>query len=293
MDEYTKKLKLKVEVDKSAVKEAGKTSSSFKESSSAFKEAISKAFASKGLQAASSIKSFFKTTLEIKSIQDKLTSYVSDIVNAVKSIMNEVASWDMLHSSTFNKDAAKYLTEYGLSGSEAYGMNKALSAMGFTDIDDYLNNMYLMNDAQREYMQKQYELAVNDYELSIDTSLAWQEVQTALSTLKSELTRTVIAFISTNKDTIIACMKYAVQALQGLLSIVQWIADLFVYRQRSESSKLQSAYDILGIDSSSSTTKNSNVSINNTFNGISPLEQDELARSGQLSYQQVITALSQ
>lgn len=240
-------------------------------------------------------KSYDKMKNTIKQYYDKILRAVKDFVKAALEEMQNLASYDLLNSSTYNSSAVDMYTNYGLSGSQAYGMSKALTAMfgsGAT-METFLNALPTMNQKQLDYMQEIMTTAENTYEQNLEISQAYSEFQQQFELFKTRLQSSVIQFFGENKDEIMALLNATASALEALLSLVSNILSLFSSGStRTESQRQQSIADILGVSSSSITSnKNTNVKIDNTFNGVGKTDQSWLANTGQMTYQQIIAAL--
>ena len=219
-----------------------------------------------------------------------IKQFVKDAITEIK----EMASWSST-SNVFNKDAASMYMNYGLTGKDAYAMSKALETQGFGSIDEYLENLPFMNQQQLDYMKEIAEISAEDYDNSIETSKVFQEFEKEYAVFKKELQSSLIDFFMSNKDVIIGFFKFAMNALDGILKVVTALTEFFTGpKSRTESERKQAMADILGITSTSTTTNTTNnkqVKIDNTFNGVGKADQSWLTNVGQMTYLPIIQAL--
>lgn len=221
-------------------------------------------------------------------LKDKIVSGIEEMVSSVISTLKEVSSWDITSSYTYNREATSMYTQYGLTGSEAYGWSKALETMfgSGSTIDTYFEALPTMNENQLKYLQELVDINKKNYESSIETSKAYQEFSTEYNLFKEEIQSTLIEFFQNNKDLIINFFKFCTKALQDILNVVSAIGNLFGMSSSSTSS------DVLSTSSTTTNTNNSkSITLNNTYNGVGQTDQSWLANTGQMTYQQIIQAL--
>lgn len=226
----------------------------------------------------------------ISNIQESMKQLISDALEE----LSKMASY-ATDSAVYSSEASSMYQNYGLTGSDAYAMSKALSATGIGSIETLISDPLIQqNQELLENFQKQYEMAKTTYEHDVEVAKEYQQFQTEMSQLKQELQNEVIDFFMGNKETIITFLHTTISVLKALLTAVAAIVNIFSDSyERSSYERQQATADILGVSSSSSSTYNSstNLNINNTFNGVDKSDQSSLANVGQLTYQQVITAL--
>lgn len=211
---------------------------------------------------------------------------ISTLINDAVSKIQEMVSYNLSDTTTFSQDAVSMYENYGLTGAQAYAMQQALESVGFNDMNQYLSNIQYVNDEMREKMQSIYQISESEYENSLELSKEYQNYQDEMTLLKNELQQSIISFIVDNKDIIKTYFSMMIGMAQGILSFVNFLAG---NRQTTSTS------DILNLKSSgstSNTTSTTNLNIDNTFNGISQTDQSWLSRTGQMTYQDIITYLN-
>ena len=235
-------------------------------------------------------------------MQSKIASWAKDALESLKKFaedaikeMKEMASYDLQNSAIYNEDAANLYMETGLQGAEAYAFQKALSSQSFHSLDDYLTAIPTMSDNQRDYMKEIYEISLQQYERDLEVAQSFQEFEKEYEVFKKEMQQSLIDFFMNNKDVIIGTIQGIMSLLDMIADAVSFIADLFGSSvERSDREKKQAVADILGVSSSTLTnnTNNTSVNVNNTFNGVGKQDQSWLANTGQMTYQQIINALT-
>ena len=75
-----------------------------------------------------------------------------------------------------------------------------------------------------------------------------------------------------------------------VISALSWIVKYLGGGERSSSERLAASSDI--INSYSSSNRNTSVKIDNTFNNVAKEDQTWLSNAGQMTYEQVIQALT-
>lgn len=234
-------------------------------------------------------------------IKSTLASLFSSFVDSIKTVFSDaiselktIASYDITSSSFFNKDAVSMYAGYGLTGSSAYGMSKALKSQHFSSIDEFLENLPFMNEEQLNYMREIAEISKESYEEDAALSKELQEFTKEYDLFKREIQKSALEFLAKNKDTIKTFMEVSMKALQGILDVLSGIFSIFSdAKTRSTSERQQAVADILGVSTSvfNNSNKTTNISIDNTFNGVGKQDQSWLSNSGQMTYQQIIAAL--
>lgn len=221
-------------------------------------------------------------TLELEGISVAFLRGIKNVFSSAISEMNEMLSYSKLSSSR-TRDLA---FSYGLSSSQAYGFDTALSMLGLSEEDlMYMNpqEQKQFQEAMTKYSNKYTELLESGYFEKM------QEYQFEMQDFKLEVQQELIGFFIDNKDTIMTAMKWTISASEfiigGLSSIIDFLG---IDSSRTSSDRIASTQDIIG---SYSTSKSTNISIDNTFNNVSKSDQTWLANAGQMTYEQIIRAI--
>ena len=242
--------------------------------------------------------SFDKMVSTITEWKDKALKAITDFVEDAIEELKSIASWDIRNSTTYNKEASDMYMNYGLQGADAYAMNRALEATDIPDIETYLTDpMVRGNEALLDAFNEQYEIAKAQYEEDVALSKELQEFQKEYDLFRKEMQKEVIDFFMKNKDTIMNILHFLMDALQTLVDIVTSIVNFFTgtKESRTDEQRQSDMNEILGVASSnndySNNSKNVNVNVNNTYNGVGKTDQGWLQNVGQMTYQQIIEYL--
>lgn len=242
--------------------------------------------------------SFDKMVSTITEWKNKALKAITDFVEDAIEELKSMASWDIRNSTTYNEKASDMYMSYGLQGADAYAMNRALKATNIPDIETYLTDpMVRGNEALLEAFNEQYEIAKAQYEEDVALSKELQEFQKEYDLFRKEMQKEVIDFFMKNKDTIMDILHFLMDALQTLVDIVTSIVNFFTgtKESRTDEQRQSDMNEILGVASSnndySNNSKNVNVNVNNTYNGVGKTDQSWLQNVGQMTYQQIIEYL--
>lgn len=275
MNEYFKKIVLSFVPDKESMQnvstELGKNLEyAFKDS--AIGKVLAQGFTSV-LKGDNPLKAIFNTALK-------------EFSNIVHDALDEMS--DMLEYSQLSSARTRELAfGYGFSSSQAFGYERALQAVGLESMED------LMYANQQE--QAQFREAFSKYTAKYDELYdsgffeQLQEYQFEMQDFKFEMQQEVIEFFMNNKDTIMTTMRAVMKTSEFVLTALSKIIEfLDSGRIRSSSERSAAVSDIIN---SYSTSKSTNVKIDNTFNNVSKSDQSWLANAGTMTYEQVIKAL--
>lgn len=271
MNDYTKKVRIKLEVDEDSLNKVN--------------EKV------KGISIKESLKSLTKT---IKSeISDGLKKISNNFLDGLKSTFKE--AWKELdnmldYSRLSNAKTRELAFTYGFSGSEAYGFEKAKSIMGIESDEDL---MYLTGNQSskfQELMSKYTEKYSELYDSGFFDS--YEDFQYEMEDLKQELMMEVVEFFIENKDTIKTGFKAALEFFKITMKALEWIVDLLGGDTgMSDSERAAITSDIIN-QSSVSNSSSKNVTQNNTYNNVGSEDREWLANAGQMTYEQIIQALT-
>lgn len=277
VDETKKVIKVSIQADK---KEIDRETDKVKKS---FAEEFSKGFND-------SIKSKFKVfdITDGKAVGAALGGAAgAAILKAGQAFVDLIKkSWEELdnmvqYSMLSNAETRRLAFNYGFSGSQAYGYQKAMDIMGFESEEDLM----FANNSQREKFQELMNKYNEKYTGLYDSGFFedYMEFQYEMEDMKQELMGEVVGFFIENKDTIKAVMnallKLAESGINGFGRIIEYF---------NSGASVASNSDIIRNYSSSNSTT---IKIDNTFNGVNSSDQSWLANAGQMTYEQIIKAI--
>lgn len=282
LDDYIKRIKLLLnpEIDKKKEKEE------IKSFSNEFKKGFNDIFKSAGdTSFGESFGKFFGKNLK---------STLSDAWSGLKNILS--SSWKELgniinYSLLSNARTRELAFGYGLSGSEAYGYDKAMSLMGFESEEDL---MYANAEQIKEFKDL-FSKYSDKYSKLYDEGFfeEYRKFQIEMEDFKEEVQLEIIRFFMENKDTIINGMKGILEISKVLLDILGVIVNILGDPKRSSSSRISETNDIINsYGGNISNSSNTNVSIDNTFNNVAKEDQQWLSNAGSMTYEQIIQVLS-
>lgn len=260
-DEYFKSTsaKAKVNVDEKSAQEAGKN----------FGKSFGDVFKS----------SFTTIGKEIKSVFNDI---VDNFKVSLKDTISEMSN--MLEYSQLSSSKTRELAlGYGFSSSEAYGYTQAMQAVGLESEED----LFYANAQELKQFREAFEKYSNYYTELYDSGFfeTMQDYQFAMADFRKELQMEVITFFMDNKNVIKAAMEGIISVGKFLVQSLGWIINLL-----GGSSRVASTSDIISNYTSSNRTNNVNIS--NTFNNVAKNDEQWLAHSGELTYEQVIKVLT-
>lgn len=219
-------------------------------------------------------------------IKTMLNSSVVEFGNIVNDALNELDN--MLQYSQFSSSRTRELAfGYGFSSSEAFAYERALEAVGLTSMEDL---MYANTQEQKQFREA-FTKYSEKYDELYDSGFfeKMQEYQFEMQDFKFEMQQEIIEFFINNKDIIMTVMTSVIEMSEAVLTGFAWLIDFFDRSgARSSSDRAAATSDII---SQYSTSKSTNVNIDNTFNNVSKIDQPWLARAGSVTYEQIIKAL--
>lgn len=245
------------------------TGSIFKSSSSTFANAIG--------SFATSVGNFENIG---KTILNSLTSLITSGLEELDTILD--------FSKLSNETTRSLAFGYGFSSAESYGYTKAMGALGFRDMEDIwwadTQERDLFVEAMTKYTEKYNEL----YDSGMFDTL--EEYNVEMEEFKEDLKLEVVSFFVENKDTIKWAMNALIDMSEFVISTLGKIASfLSVGEDRTMSERMAAQASILNNYSNLTTT---NISIDNTFNGVDKSDQGWLMNAGQQIFEPVIKAFS-
>lgn len=216
--------------------------------------------------------------------------FLGDIYDEAKQMMDDIASYSE-KSMTFSSEATNLKLSYGLSGAEAYAWSQAAKDVGFSSFDDYLENFMYATDETNERLQTLVKKYEETYEQDVEVAQAYQQFQAEFEDFKKQLQMELIDFFMENKDTIKAALELGMTFMEAMLQLVGWIAQaLSEGHDRTEYERTSAISDIYN-NYGAQATNNTNVKIDNTFNGVSNNDRGMLIDAGSATYRQILEAL--
>lgn len=216
-----------------------------------------------------------------EEIKKPLKSIADTIVNSFVDGIREMKN--MLEYSQLSSSHTRELAfRYGFSSSQSYGWDKALRAVGLEGEED----LFYANTQELKQFREAFEKYSNYYSQLYDSGFfeKMQEYQFEMNDFRNEIQMQVVKFFMENKDTIKAGMQGILTIAEVVVRGFSWLVSLIGDRQYATTSDIINQWG-------TSSTKNNNVNINNTFNGVGKEDETWLANAGTLSYQQVIQSL--
>ena len=217
--------------------------------------------------------------------KDVFNSIVSNFKISMKDVIDEMKS--MLEYSQLSSSKTRELAfGYGFSSSQAYGWEKALKAVGLNSEED----LYYANEQEMAQFREAFTKYSNQYSQLYDSGFfkTMQDYQFEMADFKNEMQLEVVKFFMDNKELIKTGMKGIMEISKVILQIFGWLVGVF---GRGTQSDLASTSDIVNQYTQTSNSKNTNVSVSNTFNNVAKEDETWLANAGSMTYEQVIQAL--
>ena len=205
------------------------------------------------------------------------TKFVGDLRQIFKDAWKELDN-TLQYSLLSNEQTRNLAFGYGFSASQAYGFSKALSVTGINNEE----NLMYANAEQLKLFKEAFEKYSDKYEKIYDSGLfnKMYEYQVEMEEFKEDMKLEVVEFFVDNKDTI-------KDGMMALMDISKVVLDIFSFMFGTYNSRVSAASDV--ISSYSSVTNN--VSVSNTFNGIDAGNQQNLARLGAMTTEQLMASI--
>ena len=244
-----------------------------------------------------------KQYLGPEALANKVISLVKSGVNYVKQgfetawkELKKIIKFNSDVTSTYNSEVYSLMQEYGVSGSQAYALQKTMDKLGYSSSDELMTALSY-SQSTRDKFSKFMNMYQERYEMyDKETLSAVKKFNSQLSELKEDFQTSVMQFIADNKDTIIWTMKTGISILQGLMNGVSGLLKIFSTEQEmSETERQSKVNDILGITSTTtnnSTNNTNNVNVNSTIN-YPQTDTATIKNLPQLEYEAVIKALKE
>lgn len=223
------------------------------------------------------LKQYFKDYIKYAALD-----FGKAIVNAFKNAWEEMSNM-LQYSKLSDANTRNLAFTYGFSGSQAYGWDKAMKQLGFSDEEDlmYANAQELQQfrAAFEKYSSYYDDLAESGYFEQL------QEYNVEMEDFKMEMQQSIIAFFIENKDLIMSAMKGVLEIAQFLLKSTSWLFG------GNSSDRVAGTTDIISQYNTTSTSSNASLSVTNNFNNVDSSTSSTLSREAEYEYRQVIKAL--
>lgn len=284
MDDYVKRIKLLLE-PKIEDKSEKEVENKFKKFTDNFAKAFNKVFEGDSSKSAGNILG--------NKLATSLGKVLTDSWELLKKTLKD--SWEELgnmldYSLLSNQRTRELAFTYGFSGSQAYGYDKAMALMGFGSEEDY---MYATGEQKKQFAEL-FTKYTNKYSELYDSGFfeEYRNFQVEMADFKQEVQMKFIKFFMDHKDTIMGAMEAILKLTEGVLSILDFLVRVFG-GGRSSSQRISETNDIINsYGGNTNTSNNTNIKIDNTFNNVDRESQTWLANAGEMTYEQIIQALT-
>lgn len=284
MDDYVKRIKLLLE-PKIEDKSEKEVENKFKKFTDDFAKAFNKVFEGDSSKSAGNILG--------NKLATSLGKVLTDSWELLKKTLKD--SWEELgnmldYSLLSNQHTRELAFTYGFSGSQAYGYDKAMALMGFSSEEDY---MYATGEQKKQFAEL-FAKYTNKYSELYDSGFfeEYRNFQVEMADFKQEVQMKFIKFFMDHKDTIMGAMEAILKLTEGVLSILDFLVRVFG-GGRSSSQRISETNDIINsYGGNTNTSNNTNIKIDNTFNNVDRESQNWLANAGEMTYEQIIQALT-
>ena len=196
----------------------------------------------------------------------KFSSLISDIGADIKAKLSPtgIASYDVSTSIFSNASARNMQMQYGISGGNAYALNKTMGMLNMTSMEDV---MY-MNATQKQVFQQLMEKQNAWYD-QMQSSGMLQSIQMAqldFAMLKEELSNKFLIWIGEHKDTILKVMEGTFKVMTWIFDKISYIIDLF--GGSSDNTYKSTYFSDIGTGTTSTTNNTFNVNQTNNASAI-------------------------
>lgn len=226
-------------------------------------------------------------------IIDNISDYLKELVSLkeIAKNLDEMSSFNLESSQIINSEAREQAMKYGLSSSENYAFSKAKESMNIKSEED----LFYMNENQREHFAERMAFYTQKYNKMNDSNFfeTWDQFRIELSEFKDDMKMEVAQFFVDNKEIIIKVMKTLMVFMESMLKLVGALVKFSGVEFHSDTMQQQRTAEIINqsrVNNSSSNT--TNVKIDNTFNGVNDRDKSWLVNAGNMTYEQVIKALT-
>lgn len=222
------------------------------------------------------------------TLTGKLATIGTDFAQSLKTLFKD--SWTELNnmlkwSRLTNQEVRNQAFQYGFDPAQNYAFSKVSDLMGISGLED----IAYMNQQQRDKFFEKFNEYSDRYAQLYDSGFfdTLEQYNWEMEEFKEDLQYSVIEFFVNNKDTIKAILNLLMTLAKAVTSLAGWLLGT---GSRSEEEKLAESRRILGLTTSNTTNNNSNIRINNTFNGVSQQDRSWLQNAGTMTYEQFLRA---
>lgn len=201
-----------------------------------------------------------------------------------------MASYSLNSSTKYNAQAWDNMMTYGLTGAQSYAFTQAKQAIGVSSDEELYQAM--MSPSLQQSFKEYFELYEKSYQEDIEAAKEMQQFQKEMEQFEKEMQMELLGFLSDNKDTISDVLKLSITFMDGVLDALGWMLDFFNDGERTESERSSAASDIINSYTTATTNNHTSVKVDNTFNNVAKEDQTWLANAGQMTYEQIIKALT-
>ena len=196
----------------------------------------------------------------------KFSSLISDIGAGIKAKLSPtgIASYNVSTSIFSNASARNMQMQYGISGGNAYALNKTMGMLNMSSMEDV---MY-MNATQKQVFQQLMEKQNAWYD-QMQSSGMLQSIQMAqldFAMLKEELSNKFLIWIGEHKDTILKVMEGSFKVMTWIFDKISYIIDLF--GGSSDNTYKSTYFSDIGTGTTSTTNNTFNVNQTNNASAI-------------------------
>ena len=224
-------------------------------------------------------------------IKEKLVSVFDSFNDQLKKTLTKaieeyqnIASYSLSTSLKMNQEAREQALMYGLSDAQNYALTKAMEEIGAGSVED----LYWMTEAQQERFSERIGYWTGQYNALADKNAfkTLEQLQAELNDIKTDFQMEVVQFVANNKETIIWTLKTGVSILQKIMDGLAWLIGT-----TPESGREGALSDAIN-NYSTSNNSQTNVKIDNSFNGVSTDNLSKLRKAGNEVNRQLIKALN-
>ena len=222
-----------------------------------------------------------------------LTKTIKKVGEEIKDTL--IKSYEKLnelldYSRMTNKTTRENLFTYGMSASESYGLERAMTFVGIDDLEDVI---WLQADQQKAFQEKLLQ-ETQRYQKLYDSGYfeKMQQYQWDMQNFRDEVEYDFMNFFVNNKETIMQALQLVAGAAKTGVQLLGVLVQGLVGRQTLSDEDRAARTKEMFYAGTGLKGSNVNVNIDNTFNNVAHSDQTWLANAGEMTYEQLIRALS-
>lgn len=222
---------------------------------------------------------------QLKKLFDSFIEGIKNTFDNALDEMDSILSYSQLTDSQIREQAFSY----GFNPAQNYAYSKTAELLGISSFED----LAFMNNQQRQKFYEKFNEYNEQYTSLFDSGYfeEMQEFKWEMAEFKEDMTYDFMHWMMDNRDTLMNFMSVIASAAETTVEALGWIVDYFGNRsERSTSSRSATTADI--IRNNSVSNKNTNVKIDNTFNNVDSSDKAWVARSEQMTFEQIMRALT-